>query len=82
MGTHYMDRYLGGVLDFTGELNRYAVAKATVRDVQEVKRCRDITEALMGEFLQARSALFPLLSIKLQLDPMLTVKRRYGIHLS
>ncbi|CAL8467066.1 g6602 [Coccomyxa elongata] len=46
------DEYLGGVLDFTGELNRYAIAKATIRDINEVKRCRDIAEALMGEFLQ------------------------------
>ena len=45
-------RYLGGVLDFTGELNRYAIAKATVRDVAEVQLCRDIVEGLMGEFLQ------------------------------
>ncbi|KAK9916248.1 hypothetical protein WJX75_000477 [Coccomyxa subellipsoidea] len=46
------DEYLGGVLDFTGELNRYAIAKATIRDIEEVKRCRGIAEALMGEFLQ------------------------------
>lgn len=48
----YLCRYLGGVLDFTGELNRYAIAKATIRDINEVKKCRDIAEALMGEFLQ------------------------------
>ena len=49
-----LSRYLGGVLDFTGELNRYAIAKATIRDIEEVKRCRGIAEALMGEFLQVR----------------------------
>lgn len=25
------DEYLGGVLDFTGELNRWAISRATVR---------------------------------------------------
>ena len=39
-------------MDFTGELNRYAIAKATIRDIDEVKKCRGIAEALMGEFLQ------------------------------
>jgi predicted translin family RNA/ssDNA-binding protein len=44
------------VLDFTGELNRYAIAKATARDVKEVQRCRDIVDALMGEFLKVHFA--------------------------
>ena len=43
------------MLDFTGELNRYAIAKATKRDIPEVQRCRDIVESLMGEFLQVGS---------------------------
>ena len=46
------DEYLGGVLDFTGELNRFCVAKATVRDVEAVKKCREIVDALMGIFLK------------------------------
>jgi predicted translin family RNA/ssDNA-binding protein len=46
------EEYLGGVLDFTGELNRYCVAKATARDVAAVTRCRDIVDALMGIFLK------------------------------
>mmetsp|Transcript_18369 Transcript_18369/g.43929 ORF Transcript_18369/g.43929 Transcript_18369/m.43929 type:complete len:269 (+) Transcript_18369:80-886(+) len=46
------EEYLGGVLDFCGELNRYCVAKATARDIEEVKRCRDLVETLMGLFLQ------------------------------
>jgi predicted translin family RNA/ssDNA-binding protein len=45
-------RYLGGVLDFTGELNRHAVACATRRDVAAVSRCREIVDSLMGQFLQ------------------------------
>ena len=40
------------MLDFTGELNRYCVAKATARDVAAVTRCRDIVDALMGIFLK------------------------------
>ena len=48
------DEYLGGVLDFTGELNRYCVARATVRDVDAVTKCRDVVDALMGIFPQVR----------------------------
>ncbi len=44
------------MLDFTGELNRHAIAKATVRDVREVRLCRDIVEGLMGELLQVLPA--------------------------
>ncbi len=47
-----MHRYLGGVLDFTGELNRYAVARATERDVEGVRACRELVEAIFGQFLQ------------------------------
>ncbi len=32
--------------------SRYAVARATKRDVQAVVNCRDLVEGLMGEFLQ------------------------------
>jgi len=45
------DEYLGGVLDFAGEANRYAVARATARDAPSVARCRDAVEALLGRFL-------------------------------
>ena len=44
----------GGVLDFTGELNRYAIQRATVRDKAAVQKCRDLTDALMGVFLQVK----------------------------
>ncbi len=47
-------RYLGGVLDMTGELNRWAIAKATTRDKAAVQRARDLVDALMGRFLQVR----------------------------
>lgn len=42
------EEYLGGVLDFTGELNRYAVQKATARDVEEVRRCKVSREGRGG----------------------------------
>jgi predicted translin family RNA/ssDNA-binding protein len=47
-----MNRYLGGVLDFTGELNRYAVLQATRRDVEAVRACRGLVEGIFGQFLQ------------------------------
>ncbi|KAE8886639.1 hypothetical protein PF005_g12906 [Phytophthora fragariae] len=46
------NEYLGGVIDFTGELMRYAVVKATARDVEEVKRCKAMVEAISGELIQ------------------------------
>jgi hypothetical protein len=53
------DEYLGGVLDFTGELNRFCVARATERDVAAVTKCRDVVDALMGIFLKVSNAHFP-----------------------
>lgn len=32
-------KYLGGLFDLTGEINRYAVARATERDTKGVKEC-------------------------------------------
>ena len=46
------EEYLGGVLDFTGELNRVAVQKATQRDKASVQRARDVVEGLQGQFLR------------------------------
>ncbi|TDH72145.1 uncharacterized protein CCR75_008368 [Bremia lactucae] len=46
------NEYLGGVIDFTGELMRYAVVKATAREVEEVQRCKDMVEAISGELIQ------------------------------
>ncbi len=34
------EEYLGGVLDFCGELNRFAVQKATARDEDTLRKCR------------------------------------------
>ncbi|KAG6976508.1 hypothetical protein JG688_00001280 [Phytophthora aleatoria] len=39
------NEYLGGVIDFT-------VVKATLREVDEVKRCKDMVEAISGELIQ------------------------------
>ena len=47
-----VEEYLGGALDFTGELNRYAIARATVRDKEAVQSARDLVEALQGQFLR------------------------------
>lgn len=47
-----VDEYLGGILDFTGELNRVAIAKATNRDTEAVQKARDVVEALQGQFLR------------------------------
>jgi len=44
--------YLGGIFDFTGELNRYAVLQATNRKAAEVQKCRDIVENLFCAFLK------------------------------
>lgn len=46
------DEYLGGCLDFTGELNRYAVAKATQRNIEVVQNCKELVESIFGQFLQ------------------------------
>jgi predicted translin family RNA/ssDNA-binding protein len=46
------EEYLLGLCDFTGELVRYAVLRATARDKRAVQRCRDIIDAIHGQFLQ------------------------------
>jgi predicted translin family RNA/ssDNA-binding protein len=46
------EEYLGGVLDFTGELNRFAVQRATARDEDQVRRCRDLVESIMDQYLK------------------------------
>lgn len=47
-----VEEYLGGVLDFTGELGRLAVVQATKRDEAAVQKARDLVEAIFGAFLQ------------------------------
>lgn len=40
------------MLDFTGELNRWAIMRATARDKAAVQGARDLVDALMGRFLE------------------------------
>jgi len=40
------DEYLGGLMDAVGELNRFAVLRATTRDIAAVTRARDLVDAL------------------------------------
>jgi hypothetical protein len=40
------------VLDFTGELNRWAIMRATARDKEAVAGARDLVDGLMGRFLE------------------------------
>jgi predicted translin family RNA/ssDNA-binding protein len=40
------EEYLGGLLDFTGELNRWAVIQATSRRVDDVKYARNCVDAV------------------------------------
>lgn len=46
------DVYLGGLMDFTGELVRYAIARATERDRKEVARALETVRAIVGEVIQ------------------------------
>lgn len=45
------EEYLGGIMDFTGELNRYAVLRATARDIDGVHRCREVCDQLFGQLM-------------------------------
>ncbi|CCI11575.1 unnamed protein product [Albugo candida] len=44
--------YIGGVIDFTGELVRYAIARATVRDEEEVKKARSLVQLIAEELVE------------------------------
>mmetsp|Transcript_7537 Transcript_7537/g.14812 ORF Transcript_7537/g.14812 Transcript_7537/m.14812 type:complete len:167 (-) Transcript_7537:379-879(-) len=46
-----VEEFIGGVLDFSGELGRHAVILATHRDEKGVRRCRDLCDALLGKCL-------------------------------
>lgn len=52
VGLAETEEFLGGLLDFTGELNRIAIARATMRDTAAVAQARDVVEGLMGQFLR------------------------------
>lgn len=46
-GLATVEEYIGGISDLTGEMQRYAVIKATARDVAAVQRCRTLTDDIM-----------------------------------
>jgi predicted translin family RNA/ssDNA-binding protein len=46
------EEYLAGVLDFTEELSRYAIQRATLRDNAAVQKCREVVDGILGQFLQ------------------------------
>lgn len=46
------EEYLGACADLTGELGRRAVILATERKQEEVKKIRDFTDDLYGEFVK------------------------------
>jgi hypothetical protein len=45
------DEYLGGVMDFCGEINRFAVLAATRRDVDAVASARECVDALLSQLM-------------------------------
>eukprot|EP00937_MAST-01D_sp_MAST-1D-sp2_P007885 g7885.t1 len=47
------DEYVGGVVDLTGEIGRFAVARATARDAAAVGRCHCVVAAASRRLLAA-----------------------------
>jgi predicted translin family RNA/ssDNA-binding protein len=45
------DEYLGGVMDFCGEINRFAVLAATRRDAKTVQTAREVVDALLAQLM-------------------------------
>ena len=45
------DEYLGGVMDFCGEINRFAVLAATRRDAKSVYSAREVVDALLAQLM-------------------------------
>jgi translin len=46
------EEYLLGLCDFTGELMRYAVLRATKRDKKAVEAAREMIDGIYGQFVQ------------------------------
>ncbi|PFH35098.1 translin family protein [Besnoitia besnoiti] len=46
-----VEEYLGGLMDFTGELNRYAVLRATEQDLASVSLCKDFVNRIHEKML-------------------------------
>ena len=45
------DEYLGGVMDFCGEINRFAVLAATRREEKTVHSAREVVDALLAQLM-------------------------------
>ena len=45
------EEYIGGLVDLTGEVGRFAVARATARDAAAVGRCHAVVDALARRLL-------------------------------
>ncbi len=45
------EEYLGGLMDFTGELGRYAVLRATARDREAVARAREAADQIHAQLI-------------------------------
>lgn len=45
------DTYIGGLCDLPGELYRYAVKSATVKNLTMVKKCFDVSEEIIAELM-------------------------------
>jgi len=45
------DEYLGGVMDFCGEVNRFAVLAATKRDAAAVSAAREAVDGLLAQLM-------------------------------
>ncbi|KEP67609.1 UNVERIFIED_CONTAM: translin family protein [Hammondia hammondi] len=46
-----VEEYLGGLMDFTGELNRFAVLRAAEQDLETVSLCRDFVNKIHEKML-------------------------------
>eukprot|EP01091_Cochliopodium_minus_P000055 TRINITY_DN1008_c0_g1_i2.p1 TRINITY_DN1008_c0_g1~~TRINITY_DN1008_c0_g1_i2.p1 ORF type:complete len:230 (-),score=84.45 TRINITY_DN1008_c0_g1_i2:93-782(-) len=46
------NEYIGGLIDFTGEITRLAVIKATQRDVEKVKEIKVLIEDIFSSLIQ------------------------------
>lgn len=47
----HWSEYIGGVLDFTGELVRYGIKMATERDIPKVQQCASMVKAIERQVL-------------------------------
>lgn len=46
------ESYIAGLCDVPGELQRYAIRAATLKDTKTVKKCFDVAEEIIGELVE------------------------------